>query len=888
MGAYVGPGTYVPGEGNPTARIMCVGERPGAGEAESIPPRPFVGPSGKIHDNYLHRGGINRSDTYVTNLVKTYIGGANPQPSEITRWEGELISEIARVQPHFVLSIGAFSTRWFLGEGVDMETLHGLPQRSRREGLGDAIVIPCYHPAYGLRDPEAASLVWFDYQQACKIIAGTVSRVPVCDEHPVPEYVDGGVSDLRRILAFNPCLIAEDTEGLVGSEWGFSISTSPGTGFVFRRSHPEFADVARLYREVRERRAFTSLLHNSMWDPKIERGLGMGSPVKVIDTMVEAFFLRVEPQALKTLAKRHCGMEMRTYEETIGDVAIEKQLTYLLTAADRTWDKPEPRLVTENDGSQRVYTPQGANQRIGAILDDFASDQTTDLAARWKAVDEVVRSGVERGMGESLPQATLDDIPRDVAIRYSGRDPDATLRVHRALRPRIIAMGLLDRLQLDLDIIPLFEEMQSTGIPASRAYFESLRDEMTESMDVIRERIQRRHGLERFNPMSQPQVSKLVASMGLRGVKRTKSGLMSTDKKSMTHLRSTNITMDDIFNWREHEKVRDSFAAPIIECIPDGVEYAPICCTIKITRVAQDRISASDPNLTAMPVASNLGRRVRDGFRIPDDVPEVFVTGDMSQIEMRVMADMSQDDRMCQFFRDGRDIHSETCIKIFGLGGKIFPVKDAVSGVWKYPGLDKNLRPPTKRAGFGVITGIQGKGLYDQLRLAGVDIKQFCATMGEKNPVKACDALIAGWFRVYPGCKDFLKYCGDSAYEHGFVRERGGFIRYLPSVWSVEEFTSAEARRQSHSHIISGTAQYMLRQGMRWLMPQVAALREESGLPCYWSMQIHDEVLFRCHVDLAPILQSLLYEALVHHSGGLSIPIDASTAVAKSWGSLEK
>lgn len=879
--SYSGPGTYVGGTGPVPCDVMVVGERPGIEEARSGVP--FVGPSGEEQDRYLMMQGVQRNRIYITNLVKTFTGGNNPTDKEIAEHESELIRELGRVRPRFVLSVGAHSTRWFLGD-VDMETVHGLPQRSEREGLKGIVIVPCYHPAYGLRDPEAKSLVYYDYQQAGLIINGKISSQPVEDSFPRPHYIDGGVQEIREVLRDGPEEIAEDTEGHRGSEWGFSLSKEPGVGYVFRRAHPEFLAVARIYHSYRQSASVLSILHNSMWDIEIERNLGMGAPVRIYDTMVAAFFLRLEPQALKTLARRHCGMEMREYEEVIGEAAFEKQLTYILEVGAETWGKPAQQLIVENDGQQRVYTPQGLNQRIERILADYGTDSTTDFDKRWKAIDKEVRRAAEERFGP-LPQATLNDIPLEEAIRYSGRDPDATLRVYQKLRPKIREMGLADRLQLDLDIIPIFEEMQSTGIPASRSYFEKLRDEMTEKMDVIRGRIEDRHGIEHFNPMSQPQVSKLVTSMGLKGAKKTKKGGISTSKKSMEHLRSQNDTMSDIFDWREHEKVRDSFAEPILEYIPAGVEYHPVRCTIKITRVAQDRISASDPNLTAMPVASDLGRRVRDGFLIPDGDPTVFLTGDMSQIEMRVMADLSKDKVMCQLFRDGRDIHKETAAKIFSL-----PLDK----------IDKMLhRNPTKRAGFGVITGIQGQGLYDQLRMMGVNIDDFCRTMGiqpdkysgkytSAKAVAACNALIEEWFKVYPGCRGFLKNCGGRAYKDGFVRERGGFIRYLPGVWSKDEYVSAEARRQSHSHIISGTAQSMLREAMRWMKPQVESLRRELDLPINWLMQIHDEVLFRVHEDIAPVVQDMLYEALTQHAGGLSIPIEASTAIAKSWGSLEK
>lgn len=896
----------VPFVGPQPCDILLVGERPGYDESHwqvngRPTPTPFVGASGEEQDKYLMMQGLHRRRIRIGNLVGDYDNGRNPSAEDIQRWEQRLHEELVRTKPKFILSVGAYSTRWFLGP-VDMESVHGLPQRSFRDECRGMVIVPCFHPAYGLRDADAKTLVWWDYREAGRIIRGVRDSDQIVDGHREARYVDGGVQEINNIIRLSPQYIAEDTEGLRGSEWGFSVSIEAGTGYVFRRAHEEFAEVSKRYRHWRmglqksgKVVAPTSILHNSMWDLAIERALGLGSPSSIIDTMVMAFFLRVEPQGLKALARRHCGMEMRDYEEVIGDAAKEKQLYYLYDILQRvTWagEKNEPRLVCENDGTHSVYTPQPLKARIEKILTDYHDGKVDkeglpiNLAKRWKAIDAELRARCCESMGEEYPQATLDDIPLETAIYYAGRDPDATLRVYHKLRPKIEEAKLVDRLQLDLDIIPLFEEMQATGIMASRKYFESLSAEMWDKMMEIGSKISHRYNDGRpFNPMSQPQVSALAAARNLKGAKKTKTGKISTSKKSMEHLRQVDDAMDSIFNWREHEKVKDSFADVILGSMPVGVDFAPVNCTIKITRVAQDRISAADPNLTAMPVATELGRRVREGFRLRPDSNEVFVTGDMSQIEMRVMADLSRDDYMCSLFREGRDIHLETAAKIFGLIAQW----DKAARKYTHTTVHKMLhRNPTKRAGFGVITGIQGPGLYDQLRVMGVDIEKFCDTMGDKNPVKACDLLIKEWFKVYPRCKGFLVDCGNKAYQHGYVRELGGFIRYLPGVWSGEEYISAEARRQSHSHIISGTAQYMLRRAMRWLKPQIESLRSESGLKCNWIMQIHDEVLFHCHEDLAEIVQSLLQEALTKHAGELRVPIEASTAVAKSWGSLEK
>ena len=906
-------GTRVPGVGPVPCDIMIVGEAPGYDEANWYvngvhTPTPFVGPSGVEQDKFLQLNGLHRRRIYITNLIKRYIeGNANPTLEDIRVNEPELIDEIRRVQPRFILSVGAFATRWFLSD-VDMEAVHGLPHSVRNELLSvfprssSITVIPCYHPAFGLRDPDAKVLVFFDYQQAAKIIKGAIPSTPVRDEFPNPLYLEATADNLdfesmtddpdgRRIREF-----AIDVEGplepeLRGNFWGFSVCFTPGVGLVARRANKHFNACVNWLNWYIAKFDPLIVYHNAMGiDIETLRLAGLrGHDRRLYDTMVAAYMLRVEPQGLKVLARRHCGMEMRTYEEVIGDAMREQQLSFLINCASRTWGVPEPRLVDENDGTSRIYKPQPLHVRASKILEDYYSGQPTDtdLYARWRKVDRELQTQAQEVLGP-WPQATLDDVPLASAIAYSGRDPDATLRLKRKLVPMVAAMGLEDRCQLDLDILPILEEMQSTGIPADRKYFEWLSSKMWDDMMRIGSRISHKYNNgQPFNPASAPQVSALVASRGLKGVKKTKTGKVSTSKKSMEHLRVLDDAMDDIFAWREHQKVRDSYAEPILDRIPVGVDSYPIRCNIRSTRVTSGRISASDPNLTGMPVSTELGLMVRDGFVAPVDY--LFGSGDSSQIEMRVMAHLSADPFMCKLFHERRDIHSETAILIYGLPN----VKewDDAKQEFIYPSVKKlEHRNPTKRAGFGVITGIMGGGLLDQLRQQGCTGWVLTDDRKDvKNEALEVRALIREWFKVYPGVKNFIYKTRARAAREGMVREMFGFPRYLPGIWSDDFYVRAESERQSHSHIISGSAQSMLRRAMRYLKPQIDGLRQElgDGNAIRWLIQIHDEIVYLYREELDGIMKVLVLDALRNHQAKLRVPVEANWGSAKTWGKLK-
>jgi DNA polymerase-1 len=472
-----------------------------------------------------------------------------------------------------------------------------------------------------------------------------------------------------------------------------------------------------------------------------------------------------------------------------------------------------------------------------------------------------LRRTVERELGP-MPRPSLADIPLADAVWYASRDPDATLRVYHQLRLAIKAQGLGFLMADGMAVLPVFEEMQSSGMPVNRAYFEKLSADMWDEMCRLQSRISHRYcGGRPINPASGDQVAALMRRRGLVGEKRSKkTGKVSTAKKSIEHLRYTDDAMADVIDWREHEKMKDAFADPIAERMPEGVDFADVRCIIKTTRVTSRRISASDPNWTAIPVRNELGLRARDGIEVPEG--ELLGSWDLSQIEMRYMAHISRDPLLVRLFHEGRDVHAETAARIFGIA-----LADVEELKHRYP---------SKRAGFGIITNIQGAGLLDQLRMYG------CEGWDEDG----CDKLIVEWLKVYRGVGQFLADTRTEVREKGVVRDCWGMPRYLPGVWSEDAKVRAEAERAASSHKIQGGAQGMIQRSMAWLKPRIHEMRQD-GLNVRWLLQIHDELLLRFMAELWDVLDPLIIEGLTQHSLALIVPVKAKGSCARSWGKLK-
>jgi uracil-DNA glycosylase family 4 len=559
----------------------------------------------------------------------------------------------------------------------------------------------------------------------------------------------------------------------------------------------------------------------------------------------------------------------------------------------------------------------------------FAAQSKT-LRERWAEVPAESRRAVEEVLG-LMPEATLDDVPRGQVITYACRDADGTLRIYPVLRrmhDRMVADTYNDLpldgpgiLQVDLGAIPMFERMQSNGIKADIEHLTNLGIRLGEQLDDLRHTIHRMTKWE-INPNSPEQTSALLFGykpkfksgphagqdklegeflhphLGLSPGKYTKGGKSgvkepSTQDKVLEAMRFVDPVMPHILDYREASKIKDSFC----EVLPQLTQRdGRIRTTIKVASVRSGRIAMVDPNLTAQPVRSELGIELRNGFVAEPGC--VLGTWDLDQIEMREMAHQSRDPLMIELLTNpNRDIHSETAARTFGL--KIYNSENKKE---RYLEVD-NLRHryPAKRVGFGVITGITGKGLVDQMAVAnatknGLPIGQG----GELWTEDDCDRMIFEWFKQYRGVERFLFDCRREAEAKGFVKDRWGRIRYLPGVYSEKKWEAEEALRQSHSHKISSSAQGILKMAMAAIWHFNLMIFGEGGTHRVGDttypgphveplLQIHDELVYEVADDpeLKERWDSIMVGCLTETTK-LIVPIRAKGGYGLRWGQLEK
>src|SRR6185369_13415517 len=301
---------------------------------------------------------------------------------------------------------------------------------------------------------------------------------------------------------------------------------------------------------------------------------------------------------------------------------------------------------------------------------------------------------------------------------------------------RVKELNLEEVCAIDHGILPMLEYMQSKGLLVNKPHMEMLDERLTQQMSDKRDEIEAMVGV-RINPSSPKQTAALLfRQLKLTSSKTTSTGLDSTQDKVLEGLRHAHPVVPLVLDYRELDKARGSFVRVALnKAGADG----RLRCNLRATRVTSGRIAANTPNLMAIPVRSAIGKEIRQGFVAPPG--KVLADWDLDQAEMRWMAHDSEDEGLLDIFCGGRiDVHTDTASHMFSK---------------PYDSIDKNTeRYAAKRVGFGVITGITGAGLVDQMVLAGAKRPD-----GHDWTEAQCDDLITRWFEARPGVKVYMDRC---------------------------------------------------------------------------------------------------------------------------------
>jgi len=897
----VGIGRRIKGEGSLSCPYLIVGEWADRDGARSG--RPFTGKPGREVQRYLDGVRLPAfEDCYRTVWVKEWCGedGEYTQ-ADFDRDEPELRTEIRACQPWLVVALGRSCSQFFLGD-VDLETTHGipwyLPPDSPARVLFEApelvVVFPIYSPAAGFRRPEISAAVAYDFASLEGVLAGTTQpRILFDDPIPCPSYHEiTTVEELNGVMQ-SATTIAADTEGWAWRPWSVQLTVRDGQSYVIRNT----TDRRLIYRFVEWVNntlggQYQWIFHNSLHDIAVFRALGVDTTrLEFDDTMIMSYNLQLEPQGLKPLCARWCNMNMLHYDEVMGDAGTRLAVDWLMSALENEDFEYETRCHEEFIRQTTTAFVNKAGKTVaGRRLKKDPKLPKTDL---HRSIERCLRSANPRKLwGDQVIdlhvashpkygpiwEATLDHVARDVAIQYAGRDSDGTHRLAPQLAERLRANDLWDVYHADLGTVLLIERMQRTGLGVNLGHFRTLSADLGLELVDIRTRLAESllasggagtvDAAFDFNANSGLQVGTLLFDhYGIDSLKNTPGGDPSTNDKVLealekdSHLeRPIRDIIATIREYREVYKLKSTF----VDAIPDFVNRWPwdgrIHPTFKITRTITGRLAAADPNILAMPKHGKFAKRFRAGFVAGEG--QYICSWDLSQIELRVLAHLSQDPVLLHAFRNGIDLHATLAQRIFG-------VAPADQDESKH-------RLPAKAVNFGIPMGMTNIGLCLELRKNGVDI-------GEDDAQRWLDETMALYSKVPVYQQRKIAECK----RYGFVTDIRSRRRYIGGIRSFDNAIRSEAERFAFSTPIQAGAQSVMKRVERYVYHSILLPRWKSGDDVEPLIQIHDDIILEADQRLLKDLDEEMVFAMTKiPADDLTVPIETKGSYGNNWGSM--
>jgi len=447
-------------------------------------------------------------------------------------------------------------------------------------------------------------------------------------------------------------------------------------------------------------------------------------------------------------------------------------------------------------------------------------------------------------VGTGKDRVDIRDIPIEKVAEYSAQDADITLRLYDVLKQRLEELNQL-RLceEVEFPLIVVLADMEKTGVVLDVDFLRDMSKQLELLQDNIVADIYKMAG-EKFNINSTQQLSDILFNkLKLPIVRRTKTGY-STDVGVLETLRDAHPIVERLLEYRQIAKLKSTY----VDALPKAInpKTGRVHTSFNQTGTATGRLSSSDPNLQNIPMHTELGREIRKAF-VPSSGSRVIMSADYSQIELRIMAHISQDEGLIEAFRNGEDIHATTAAKVFGTSPNQ---------------VTREMRRRAKEVNFGIMYGIGPFGLSARLGISQTEAKD----------------IIARYFERFPKVNQYIFDTIAKAKHDGYVSTLLGRRRYLPEINSRNQTMRANAERQAINMPIQGTAADMIKVAMIRIHSR---LRDE-GLQAKMLLQVHDELVFevaRSEVQRAKKLVVTEMKSALP----LDVPIEVEVGVGKNW-----
>ena len=488
-------------------------------------------------------------------------------------------------------------------------------------------------------------------------------------------------------------------------------------------------------------------------------------------------------------------------------------------------------LIAPDEDSARVVWPDGRLESLSnaELKELLSSDKRKLIIERLPFSFERVENALPAAMIEI---STNRRLPKDIPLKSKW---EALVSMYCSLDDSIRS-ALWD---IDAKVYAVLLKMELAGLRLDRELLLRLSDEVMDEIESLEDRIADIVG-ERINLNSPKQLSFLLyEKLGLPVLKKGRSH-PSTNEAVLKKLLPMHNVVKYILDYRELNKIYTGYVIPLLSGIKeDGKIYTEF----SLVNTRTGRITAVKPNLQTVPIRSKWGKRIREAFI--SRYGGYIVSADYSQIELRVLAHLSQDKNLLESFWEGSDIHSLTASRLFGK-----PVSE----------ISAKERDIAKRVNFGIVYGITPRGLADDL---GID---FDLAAG----------FIRQYFEIYPGVREFIDATISKARIDGYVRTLFGHIRYIPEINSRVRHIREFGLRAAVNTVIQGTAADIIKLAM------IRIDRFMAGLKARMVLQIHDELLFDCPEEELETLKVMVRREM-GSVGDFSVPLVVDVSWGRNW-----
>ena len=451
--------------------------------------------------------------------------------------------------------------------------------------------------------------------------------------------------------------------------------------------------------------------------------------------------------------------------------------------------------------------------------------------------------------GKGKSQVTFDQVPVAEATAYSAEDADVTLRLHALFKPRLVRERMVSVYEmLERPLVEVLADMEQAGVLVDRDVLARLSHRFAQRMLALESEIHERAG-ERFNLGSPKQLGEILfGKFSLPGGKKTKTGQWSTDADALEDLAAQGHDLPRrIIDWRQMSKLKSTYTDALPTYI--NARTGRIHTSYSMAATSTGRLSSNEPNLQNIPIRTEEGREIRTAFVAPKGMK--LISADYSQVELRLLAHIADIPSLRKAFADGVDIHAMTASEMFNVPIQAMPAA---------------VRSRAKAINFGIIYGISGFGLANQLGISREE----------------ANAYIKTYFERFPGIRAYMDRTKQDAHERKFVSTIFGRRIHLPDINSSNPSMRAFVERAAINAPIQGSAADIIRRAM---IRMPGALRA-SGLSGRMLLQVHDELVFEVpegEVETTREVVRKVMEDAAEPVLKLSVPLVVDAKAGLNW-----